>query len=142
MRYSFIILVALFCAACNSNVTQPSAHFDSMFFKRLGGGDLAFTVSPSPGVNGYRVKVTHREFRDTTVTLGLTRDSANFDAFTALASALEGRIQLKGSFVQSSLPTGTWAYVYMVKGTTQVEVTNTDLRDKLLVFEQLVRAKL
>lgn len=142
MRSILVILLALFCAACDGNVTRPSAQYDSMSFKRFGGGELAFAVTPSTRADGYLVMVTHLEFRDTTIALGLARDSANSAAFATLARALDGRARLTGSFTQSPLPTGTWAYVYMVKGADRVEVTNGDLRDTLLVFERLVRVKL
>jgi hypothetical protein len=55
---------------------------------------------------------------------------------------LQGKTQIVGDFKQSTLPTGTWSFLYVVKGSEQIEITNTDLRNVLSNFENIVNAKM
>jgi hypothetical protein len=64
-------------------------------------------------------------------------DSAPY--FIAFKKALSGEIDIAGDFQQSTLPTGTLAYVYVSGNGKDTEVTNAELRSALLQFEQLVR---
>jgi hypothetical protein len=52
---------------------------------------------------------------------------------------VHGRVIITGDFHQSTLPTGTWAFLYMVRDGQRFEVTNTDLRNRLMGFETLVQ---
>jgi hypothetical protein len=113
-----------------------------MLFVRQGGGDKAFSVYPTNSADTFHVTVTHFEFRDTTVQLSLARDNGNAAAFDALTQTLHGKSQLFGDFEQSTLPTGTWSYLYVVKGAQRYEITNTDLRNVLSGFENIVKAKM
>ena len=141
MRFAFIILVALLSASCQE-ATRPTITYDSMAFVRGGGGDLAFALSLSADGNVGHVNVTHYEYDPVSITFDLVKDGTNPAAFESLEEALAGRIWIKGFFHRTTLPTGTWASVYVVRGSERVEVTNTELRDQLLTFERLVRAKL
>ncbi len=141
MRFASIVLAALLCASCH-DATRPAARYQNMSFERLGGGDLAFDLWLAPGGNVGHVAVTRQDFHAASVSFDLVADAASAGAFEGLADALAGRIPLTGSFQQSPLPTGTWARVYMARDGARVEVTNTELRDRLLLFEGLVRARL
>ncbi len=141
--YIFIVLVILVLAlSCHDFATGPTGPYDSMVLERTGAGDLAFNVIPLSPMDSFHVQVTHLEFRDTTVILTLVRSEANALALDALSGALSGTMTITGDFQQSRLPAGTWVKVYMSKGQGKFEVTNVDLRNKLLPFEQLVRYQL
>ena len=81
-------------------------------------------------------------FRDTTITMTLSRDSTNSLAFDVLTQTLKGQNQLTGDFKQPTIPTGTWAYLYMINGDIKTEITNTQLRNTLMDFERMVVNKL
>ena len=136
----FLSVTALF--SCQRHGTEPAGSYDYMLLQRSGGGDLAFTVSPAAVPEMYRIDVVHREFRDTTIHLVVAGSETYSRAFVALGVALKGQAPITGDFKQSSLPTGTWVRVYMVKGNERDEVTNTQLRGLLLPFESLVRGYL
>lgn len=146
IRPYFSVFAVLFsltmCMSCGDQSTGPNGPYDFMSFERLGGGDLAFTVTPTfdPGI--FAVAVTHREFRDTMITISLLKNSAIAASVEALTRALGGEYQIEGDFKQSSLPTGTWVRVYLVQGESKVEVTNVELRENLLSFEGIVRSRL
>ncbi len=141
MRFASIVLAALLCASCH-DATRPAARYQNMSFERSGGGDLAFDLRLAPGGDVGHVDVTRQDFRATSVSFDLVKDAASAAAFASLADALAGRVPLTGSFQQSPLPSGTWARVYLARDGARVEVTNTELRARLLAFEGLVRARL
>ena len=55
---------------------------------------------------------------------------------------MNNQIQINGDFKQSTLPSGTWASIYLVTDEKETEVTNTELRNLLLKFEQIIRDKI
>jgi hypothetical protein len=55
---------------------------------------------------------------------------------------MNNQIKLNGDYKESSLPTGTWAFIYLVNENKQTEVTNTALRTSLLEFERIVVDKI
>jgi len=118
--------------------TQPSYQYDKMLFIRNGGGDKVFNVIPTTTADAFQVNVSRLDFQDTTITMTLSRDSTNAIVFDALTKSLCGLKRLTGDFQQSTLPTGSWAYIYIVKGNTKTEITNTQLRDTLMAFENIV----
>jgi hypothetical protein len=113
-----------------------------MLFERIGGGSLKFNVSPLTSLDALEIGVSYLEFRDTTIQMVVFRNAMNATTFEALMKVLSGQHQITGDFKQSPLDTGTWVRVYMVKGSQNEEVTNTELRNSLLNFEQIVRDKL
>jgi len=128
--------------SCGDLSTGPSGPYDFMSLERKGGGDLAFTVTPTIDPGTLEVSVTHKDFRDTSIVLSLLKNSAIAASVDALTRALGGEYQIKGDFKQSTLPTGTWVMVYLVRSSGKNEVTNVDLRNKLLAFEGIVRSRL
>jgi hypothetical protein len=143
MRFLFLILaisMLLPPISCKnkSTQTQPPSQYDKMLFIRQGGGDKAFNVLPTKAQGTFQIIINHLDFHDTTITLTLTKDSANAAVFNVLTKTLDGKYQLTGDFTQPSLPTGTWAHLYMIKGDIKTEITNTQLRNTLIVLENIV----
>jgi hypothetical protein len=143
VRYIILFFITLVLVACKDKTTQPSQKYDNMLFDREGGGNLIFIVAPTAGTDAFQVNVARLSYRDTLISIALTRDAANAAAFDALSKTLDGQNQIAGTFKQdTALIVGTWAFVYVVKNNTRTEITNVDLRNVLLTFEQLVKAKL
>jgi hypothetical protein len=120
--------------------------FDSMCIERQGGGDLGFVVLPAMMAEWqagevFTAIVSHRNFKDTTIVVAISRDEVGSASSDAFMSSLLGLRQITGDFKQSSLPTGTWVKVYLMNREFKQEVTNVDLRELLLKFEDCVRKK-
>ena len=139
-----ILISSFFFYSCKDKSTQPgpTVGYDQMLFNREGGGNLKFTVSPTPSADTFRIMVTQRDYRDTTIQLNISRFTTCAGTCDTLIMTLNQQIQIAGDFKQSTLPTGTWAYIYVCRGSDKTEVTNTNLRNSLLSFENLVRTKL
>ena len=136
----FTILCFVLVSGCDQGSTGPGqGFFDYLLIVRQGGGDKSFTVKSMPTVGRVEISVSRYQFRDTLVQFQCGPDPSSTDAFNALNNALYGGIVITGDFHQSSLPTGTWAFLYMVRDGERHEITNTELRNKLLGFEALVQ---
>ena len=142
MRNIILSLLTFILVTCKNNTTQPTQQYDSMLFDRQGGGNLIFNVLRSTGADAFQVAVSRLGYRDTSISILLTRDSTNATAFDALSKTLAGQNDISGNFKSDTAIVGTWAFVYMVKNNARSEVTNTDLRNVLLTFEPCVKAKL
>lgn len=112
-----------------------------MLFDREGGGNLVFNASPTSNTDAFQVTITRKAYRDTNVQVTIIRDSITAGVIDSLVKALNGQIQLEGSFKQSTALTGTWAFIYMVQGNNKTEVTNITLRNTLLKLEPIVLLK-
>ena len=135
-----IFFFIVFCTGCKKD--EVKGFYDSMNFVREGGGEIEFNLYTTGNSNELNAVVTKYAFRDTTIQITIDANSANSSAFSALNKAMNNQIQLNGDYKQSILPTGTWAYIYLVNENKQTEVTNTGLRNSLLEFEKLVRDKI
>ena len=113
-----------------------------MYFVREGGGEIEFNLYTTDTSDELKAVVTKYVYRDTTIQIIIDANSDNASAFSSLKKAMNNQIQLNGDYKESSLPTGTWAFIYLVNENTQTEVTNTGLRSSLLEFESLVRNKI
>ena len=131
----FILILSF--VACDNGADST---FDHLLFVRQGGGDKAFTIEPTGALEAVTIVVTRWQFRDTLVQFRCAPDPNTSGLFNSLFAALNGQSQIAGDFQQSTLPTGTWAYLYVVRDGQQVQITNTDLRNQLLPFEDLVKA--
>ena len=118
--------------------TQPLDQYDSMLFIRQGGGDKEFNVYPTASADTFKVIISRLDFRDTTITMYISRNSTDSVTLDTLIRTLNGQNQLKGDFTQPALPTGTWVYIYMIRGDKRTEITNTELRNMLSDFERIV----
>ncbi len=144
-RFTLYCLVLLAPVACDPKFIEPGPQpqplpgaFESMLFVRKGGGDKAFIVQQTHAPDSVLIAVSEYDFHDTIVQFFSRRDANTDDAFNALDSALDGRIDITGDFKQSQLPTGTWAYFYMIQDSARYEVTNAALRNRLFPFEKIV----
>ena len=127
-------------SSCDQGSTGPGiGYFDYFLFVRQGGGDKSFTVQSMPTGGLVEICASRYQFRDTLVQFQCGPDPSSRDAFSALNDALHGRVIITGDFHQSSLPTGTWAFLYLIRDGERYEITNTELRNKLLGFETLVQ---
>jgi hypothetical protein len=136
MIFLFIVL----CAGCKKD--EVKGFYDSMLFVRDGGGQIEFHLYPTDSSDKLNAIVTKYAFRDTTIQIIIDTNNDNALAFSSLNQAMNNQIQINGNFQQSTLPTGTWAFIYLVNENKQTEVTNTGLRTSLLEFEKLVRDKI
>lgn len=56
-----------------------------------------------------------------------------------ITAVLEKKLSIQGSFKQPTLPTGTWAYWYVIdEKEAKIEITNENVRDSLMTLEGLV----
>ena len=134
-----IFLFIVFCTGCKKD--EVKGFYDSMNFVRVGGGDIEFNLYTTGNSNELNAVVIRYAFRDTTIQINIA-NSDNSSAFSALNKAMNNQIKLNGDFKQTTLPSGSWAYIYLVNENKQTEVTNTELRNSLLQFEKLVCDKI
>jgi hypothetical protein len=127
---------------CKKDSDSLKGFYDSMHFVRQGGGQIDFNLYPTDNSNIVNVDVTKYSFRDTTLQIVIDNINDHASAFSSLNKAMNNQIQINGDFRQSTLATGTWAYIYLIENGKETEVTNTELRNSLLNFEQLVKDKL
>jgi hypothetical protein len=133
-----ILIISGYFLILVSGCKKEKGYFDSMHFVRTGGGQIDFTLYPTDNSDTLEVMVSEYDYKDTTVLLIIANTIDYSSLFTTLHDAMNNKTQINGNFKQSSLPTGTWAYIYFVSKDGETEVTNTDLRNKLLEFEKIV----
>jgi hypothetical protein len=112
-----------------------------MLFDREGGGNLIFTITPTLSIDTLLFEITKKEFRDTSIQGVIWSNRTTKGVFDTLSRALNGKYQITGNYAPDPLPTGTWAFVYMVDSSGKTEVTNITLRNTLIKIESLVYAK-
>lgn len=123
--------------------TTTDIHYDYMYFKRDGGGQINFKLYPTDNPNQLKAIVLRVNFRDTTIrTATIDRNSENDYAFAAFNKAITGQYEIDGEFDNEQLLTGSWAHIYFVTNDKEIEVKNKELSDKLLYFENVVRTKI
>lgn len=137
-----LLLIVMIFAGCEKDSNTLEAGYDYMHFTRQGGGQIDFNVYSADNVDQVKVIISKINFRDTTIQIIMDSKSENTSAISSFYDVLNNKVQINGDFQQSTLLTGTWAYIYFVANTRETEVTNTGLRDTLLKFEQLVRDKI
>ncbi len=141
-----ILLTILFsiviCTGCEKNSLIVTGFYNSMHFVRQGGGQIDFSIYPNDNFDQVNAVVTKYSYRDTTIQITIPLNDEFESTFSSLKQAMNNQIQINGDFQQSTLRTGTWSYIYMVDDNTETEVTNTDLRNSLHKFEQLLREKI
>ena len=138
--FAFILISALL-TSCEKEPTKPnfsSDVYNQMLFMREGGGNLTFTIAPIVDSDSFQVSVSSIAYHDTNFQKIIYRNAVTSGLLDTLILALKGQIPLEGSFRQTAVPTGTWAYVYMLNGNKKTEVTNESLRTALLKLEFIV----
>lgn len=142
MRTLILVCLILLVAniSCDQGASGPGIrYYDYLLIIRGGGGDKSFTVQPLLSFKLVEIYVTHYQFRDTLVSFQCSSDESSAGAFSSLDDAMHDRVTITGDFHQPTLPTGTWAFLYMVQNGDKTEITNIDLRNQLLGFETLVQ---
>jgi len=144
MKTLSIILLSLIMilAGCKNEANSITGTYSSMHFVRQGGGAMDLRLSPTNNPNQLQAIVSNYNYRDTTIRIVIDNNVDSAPCFIAFKKALSSEIDIAGNFQQSTLPTGTWAYVYVSGNGKDTEVTNTELRKTLLQFEQLVVNKI
>jgi len=141
-RLMTLLWLMLILPGCKNDADSITGTFSSMHFVRQGGGAIDFKVSPTTNSNQWQAIVSRYNYRDTTINVLIDSNADTSPCFIALAKALNNGVELSGNFQQPTLPTGTWAFVYLSSNGKDTEVTNTELRTTLLQFEQLIRNKI
>jgi hypothetical protein len=141
MKRRILVLAAIAATICLLKCEypmQPGQTYASILFVRQGGGEKSFYAGTDPVSHKIDMLVTSYDFRDTNYTLSVFVNEGG--RLSELISAtLQGERTLTGDFRQSTLPTGTWAYLYCVDSSgDSTQITNTALRDSLMALESLV----
>ncbi len=140
LRNFIWLQIILVLTACNSSNTVDYAKLE---FQRQGGGNKEFFILKQNFANEIKVNVTKYNFKDTTFTVILTRDEVAQDIITSLTQLFEGEFKIEGDFRQPTLPTGTWAYIYVIdSNSVSNEITNTQLRNIILKLEPILTNKI
>jgi hypothetical protein len=138
-----IMILSIFISCEEQPIwSQLSLQYDKLLFVRRGANAKIFSVNPTATIDTFIINVSSLNFQDTVITIIVPIDSANAVAFNALDQALNGKYKIYGNFRQQAVPAGTWALLYMVKNSTQTEITNNDLRNSLMYFEIKVDSRL
>lgn len=132
----------LMLTGCKKDADIVKGFYDSMHFVREGGGQIEFIIYPTDNINKLNAVVTKYNFSDTTIQFTIDINSDNSSALSSLNQAMNNQTQINGDFKQSTLASGTWASIYLVTDEKETEVTNTELRNLLLKFEQIIRDKI
>ena len=141
LSITFLLLIIIL-AGCKNDTDNITGTYSSMHFVRQGGGSIDFRLSPTSNPNQLQAIVSQYNYRDTTINVLIDSNADTSPCFIALAKVLSSEIDIAGDFQQSTLPTGTWAYVYVSRDGKDTEVTNRELRNTLLQFEQLLVNKI
>ena len=136
--YFFVLMLT----GCKKDADIVKGFYDSMHFVRKGGGQIEFIIYPTDNINKLNAVVTKYNFSDTTIQFTIDINSDNSSALSSLNKAMNNQTQINGDFKQSTLASGTWASIYLVTDEKETEVTNTELRNLLLKFEQIIRDKI
>jgi hypothetical protein len=138
-----ILLCVAICSGCNKDNEDITVHFDYMHFVRFGGGSFEFKLYPDENHDIIKTDVILQyHHQDSTIHVSINKNIENESVFYSYYMSMKNEIELSGSFEQTTLYSGTWAFIYFVKDSVETEVTNTRLRDSLLKFERLVRKEI
>jgi len=129
-------------AGCTNDADNITGTYSSMRFVSQGGGAIDFRLSPTSNPNQLQAIVSNYNYRDTAIRIVINSNVDSTPYFIAFKKALNNGIDISENFQQSTLPTGTWSYVYVSRNGEDTEVTDAELRSTLLQFEQLVVNKI
>jgi hypothetical protein len=137
-----IILFSFFiCAGCDKETYNLTVYYDSMYLKRRGGGAFEFNLYPTKNPEILRADVIRNKPIDTIIPVTINRSAETRSIFSSYFKAMKNEIELTGDYKPSTLFSGTFVNIYIIKDSVKTEVTNIALRDSLLKFERLVREK-
>ncbi len=127
-------------SCCKKYTDTVKGFYDSMHFVRQGGGQIDFKIYTTDNSDKVKVIISKYDFRDTTLQILIENTADNAAAFSSFHKAITNQTQINGDYKQSTLMTGTWSYIYFVSNSMETQVTNTELRNSLLKFEQLTKS--
>jgi hypothetical protein len=121
---------------CSKSV-DPLEPTSKILFNREGGGSKEFYVTTNSS-HDIIANVIRYDFRDTNYTTTVfAEDSGRLS--NLISNIMDNKVTITGDFHQSTKPTGTWAYLYVVSvNNTLTEITNTSVRDSLMKLEMMV----
>jgi len=137
-----ILFFILILNGCKKDPPIVKGFYDSLHFNREGGGQIEFTITPTGNTDKFNVVITRFGALDSTILITMDLNNNNRSDFAVLDGAMNNKIQINGVFKQSNLLAGTWAYIYLVYNKKETEVTNTELRNSILRFEELIRERI
>ena len=138
---TFLLLIIIL-VGCENDTDIITGTYSSMHFVRQGGGAIDFILSLTSNPNQLQAIVSNYNYRDTTIRIVINSNVDSAPYFIVFKKALSSEIDIAGDFQQSTLATGTWAFVYVSCNGKDTEVTNAELRSTLLQFKQLVINKI
>lgn len=137
-----IILFAAICFNCSKDAEIEKGFYDSLHFVRMGGGQIEFNLYPNENFDVINAEIIKIGSIDTAIQV-IIDDSNDYElTFSALNKAMNNQTQINGDFQQQTLPAGTWFYIYLIKNGHETEITNTELRNSLQSFEQILQEKI
>ena len=131
-----ILLLFLFSNGCR-DVASPEEPYESILFKRDGGGNKEFYVT-TDATHEIFFNVVKYDFNDTNYTesVFISDDGALSDLISRI---LNNKENITGTFNQPESKTGTGASLFVVAPNNRMtEITNSRIRDELMIFETLV----
>ena len=134
-----VMLFATIASGCSNHQEKVTERYDSMHFVRQGGGQIDFSVFPTDNPDQVDIVVASSNFRDTTLQFTLNTSAEDATTFRDFHKALDKQHPIGGDATQPTLPTGTWAHIYLVADSSEREVTDIQTRNSLLKFEPLIR---
>jgi hypothetical protein len=135
--YAPMVCLALLFIGCK-DLAGPQGPYESIFFKRDGGGNKEFYVTTNASTHEIFFKVVRYGFRDTNYTESVFV-SDNGALSEAISRVLDNHETIAGDFKQPEAITGTWVSLYVVESNNiKAEITNERIRDELMILETLV----
>ncbi len=133
---ALLLCITLLFVSCENEV-EPIHTYTKIFFNRDGGGNKSFYITNTSD-NEIIMNVTRYNFRDTNYTKSVfIEDEGRLS--NLISKVIKNKINLKGDYKQPDLLTGTWSYFYVVDDeNNKTEITNTSIRDSLMVLEVLL----
>ena len=135
--WTSLFLVMTF-SSCKEDSVVVKGFYDSIHFERVGGGDSDFNLYPTENSDKINVIVNRYNGIDAPIQFVIDNSVDIASAFSSFHNAINSQTQINGNFKQTSVPTGTWLFIYVIKDSKETEVTNTELRDCLMKFERIV----
>lgn len=135
--YAPMVCLALLFIGCK-DLAGPQGPYESIFFKRDGGGNKEFYVTTNASTHEIFFKVIKYDFRDTSY-MESVFVSDNGALSELICRVCNNNETIAGDFKQPEAMTGTWVSLYVVVSNSgMTEITNTRLREDLMVLETLV----
>ena len=126
----------LFISIGCGDLADPEGPYESIFFKRDGGGNKEFFVT-TDATHEIFFKVVKYDFRDTNYTESVFIND-NGALSELISRILNNSETITGSFKQPDT-TGTWVSLYVVaSNNSMAEITSMRIRDELMILETLV----